>query len=85
LPDDALALTLGGSKSFQAARLHLLELAERCDIEQPRERVAQLLEACAQQLKAHADLLSEAPDVKSGIQHAMRRMEPGFSRPLASR
>ena len=85
LPDDALALTLGGSKSFQAARLHLFELADRCDIEQPRERVAQLLEACAQQLKAHADLLSEAPDVKSAIQHAMRRMELGFSRSLASR
>jgi serine/threonine-protein kinase HipA len=63
----------------------LFELADRCDIEQPRERVAQLLEACAQQLNAHADLLSEAPDVKFAIEHAMQRMEAGFSRSLASR
>ena len=85
LPDDALALTLGGSKSFQAARLHLLELAGRCDIEQPRERVRQLLEACAQQLQTHADLLEEAPVVKQALHHCMQRMEAGFSRPLASR
>ena len=82
LPDDALALTLGGSKSFQAARLYLLELAERCDIERPRERVMQLLETCAQQLNNHSDLLGEAPDVKQAIKHAMQRMEAGFSRPL---
>jgi serine/threonine-protein kinase HipA len=83
LPDDALALTLGGSKSFQAARLHLLELAERCDIEQPRERVTRLLAACAQQLQTCADLLDEAPAVKHALHHCMQRMEAGFSRPLA--
>lgn len=83
LPDDALALTLGGSKSFQAARLHLLELAERCDIERPRERVTRLLAACAQQLQACADLLDEAPAVKHALHYCMQRMEAGFSRPLA--
>jgi serine/threonine-protein kinase HipA len=83
LPDDALALTLGGSKSFQGARLHLLELAERCDIEQPHDRVTRLLEACAQQLQACADLLDEAPAVKHALHYGMQRMEAGFSRPLA--
>jgi len=85
LPDDALTLTLGGSKSFQSARLHLLELAERCDIEEPRERVGHLLVTCAQQLQTHADLLDEVPAVKQALHHCMQRMEAGFSRPLAAR
>lgn len=85
LPDDALALTLGGSKSFQAARWHLLELAQRCDIEQPGERVGQLVTACAQQLHTHAELLDEVPDVKRALHQCMQRMEAGFSRPLDAR
>ncbi|MGH8160451.1 MAG: type II toxin-antitoxin system HipA family toxin [Rhodanobacter sp.] len=85
LPDDALALTLGGSKSFQAARLNLPELAGRCDIERPSERVGQLVIACAQQLQTHADLLDEVPDVKRALHQSMQRMEAGFSRPLDGR
>lgn len=82
LPDDALALLLGGSKSFRAARLHLLELAERCDVQRPNERIVQLLEASVQQLTLHDDLLNEAPAVKQALNRRVQQMEPGFSRPL---
>ncbi|MGA0586267.1 type II toxin-antitoxin system HipA family toxin [Dyella sp. KRB-257] len=82
LPNDTLALTLGGSKSFLAARQHLLEFADRCQVDDPRERIRQLLEAAHQQCLQHADLLVEVPQVRDALQRDIRRMEPGFSQPL---
>lgn len=84
IPDDSLALLLGGSKSFRAARQNLLDLAERCEVLQPRERIRQLLQAATQQCEQHADLLAEAPQVRDALWRDIRRMEPGFSKPLGA-
>lgn len=84
LPNDTLALTLGGSKSFIAARQHLLEFAGRCQVDEPRERIRQLLEAAHQQCQRHADLLAEVPQVRDALQRDIQRMESGFSKPLGA-
>lgn len=81
LPNDTLALTLGASKSFLAARQNLLEFAARCQVEDPRERIRQLLETAHQQCQHHADLLAEVPQVRDALRRDIRRMEPGVGKP----
>jgi serine/threonine-protein kinase HipA len=76
LRDDSLALTLGGSKSFFASRVHLIEFAPRCQVKQPRERILGLLAAIEKELQAQAPLLDEAPQVRDGLRNAFE----GFAR-----
>ncbi|HEV2607457.1 MAG TPA: type II toxin-antitoxin system HipA family toxin, partial [Xanthomonadaceae bacterium] len=70
LPDDSLALTLGGSKSLFASRVHLLDFGKRCSVSDPRERVLQLVDAVEQELKEQAPLLGTEPQVRTGLQTA---------------
>jgi serine/threonine-protein kinase HipA len=72
LPHDALALTLGGSKSFTGAKKHLMELARRCDVEHPERRIAELVQTAVEQIDAHVALLSEVPQVKSALLNSVR-------------
>jgi serine/threonine-protein kinase HipA len=76
LRDDSLALTLGGSKSFFASRVHLIEFASRCQVKQPRERILGLLAAVEKELHEQAPLLDEAPQVRDGLRNAFE----GFAR-----
>ncbi len=72
LPDDALALTLGGSKSLPGAGKHLLELARRCDIEYPERRIAELIQISAAQIDAHGVLLDEVPQIRHALHTSMQ-------------
>src|SRR3546814_14611442 len=49
--EDSLALTLGGSKSLFASRVHLLDFAQRCRIDDPRGRVLSLVQARSEELR----------------------------------
>lgn len=71
LPDDQLALSLGGSRSLYAARLHLLDFGRRCGVEDPPAQLAFLLEVADQGLADHAALLAEAPEVAAGLRAAV--------------
>ena len=81
IPDDSLALTLGGSKSLFASRVHLMDFAKRCEISDPRGRVLALLQAAERGLHEHRALLEEEPIVGAGIRQAFEgfasRFNPG--------
>ncbi|MBN8491251.1 MAG: type II toxin-antitoxin system HipA family toxin [Burkholderiales bacterium] len=78
IPEDSLALTLGGSKSLFASRVHLVDFARRCRIADPRLRVGELLEATERGLAQHRALLAEEPIVDVGIHAAFQRFASGF-------
>jgi serine/threonine-protein kinase HipA len=78
LPQDSLALTLGGSKSFFAARQTLLEFAGRCQLRpaQAKARLIQLAQAALSVLNQHHELASEVPAVADAIrQEALRYLQ----------
>ena len=80
LHDDQLALTLGGSKSLFASRLHLLEFAGRCRVAEPAIRITQLLEAVERVLAQERDLLATVPDVQAALRESFDGFASRFER-----
>lgn len=78
LPDDSLALTLSGSKSLFASRVHLMDFANRCRVEKPRERIQALLAAVESGLQSHGGLLAEVPLVQDGLRRAFEGFAARF-------
>ena len=76
--EDSLALTLGGSKSFFASRVHLIEFAPRCRVKQPRDRILELLATVEQELHDQAALLEQAPQVRDGLRSAFESFAGAF-------
>lgn len=70
IPEDALALTLAGSKSLFRSRLGILDLAKTCDVVQSRQRLRELIAAVDDSLSANAALAEEVPQVCAAIAHA---------------
>lgn len=75
LPEDSLALTLGGSRRLAASPEHLREFANRCAVADPGSRIETLLEAAGQGMAKHRALLETEPVVDAGL----RRAFDGFS------
>ena len=71
-------LKLDGSKSLFAARMHLLDFAERCRITDPRRRVGELLATTERGLAQHRALLELEPVVDAGVRGAFERFASGF-------
>lgn len=82
--DDQLALTLGGSKSLSASRLHLLEFAGRCRVAEPAVRITQLLEAVESELVRHRELLATVPEVRTALKEAFDGFANRFERKHAA-
>ena len=82
--DDQLALTLGGSKSLFASRLHLLEFASRCRVAEPAVRTTQLLEAVESVLVHKRDLLATVPGVRIALKQSFDGFASRFERKYAS-
>ena len=80
IADDSLALTLGGSKSLLASRLHLLEFGQRCEIDAPRDRIGELLDAVEYVLDKHRALLDTEPQVQQGLRAAFDGFAGRFDR-----
>ena len=78
IPEDSLALALGGSRSLFASRVHLIDFAQRCRIADPRERVGELLAVTELGLTRHRALLEQEPVVEAGIRGASERFASGF-------
>jgi serine/threonine-protein kinase HipA len=70
IPEDVLALDLVGNKSLFASRQGLMEFAQTCDIDQPRERIQKLLAALEVVLKRFPNHQEQAPQVVKAIQKA---------------
>lgn len=78
IPEDSLALTLNGSKSLFASRLHLLDFAQRCEVHDGRERIHALLHAAEQGLAEHRGLLEAEPVVGAGLKQAFESFASRF-------
>lgn len=70
IPEDALALDLVGNKSMFASRQGLLEFARTCEIEQPRERIQNLLYAVEAVLKRSPQYREQAAHVITAIEQS---------------
>lgn len=83
IPEDVLALELGGSKVFFASRQHLLGFAKLCDVADPRTRIEELLHAVQRTLKRELEVAETIPAVVQAIRHGAGQFEKTFlhSRP----
>lgn len=70
IPEDVLALNLAGNKSMFASRQGLLEFAQTCEVERPKERIQQLLLAVEVVLERYPHHREQAPHVVEAIQRA---------------
>jgi serine/threonine-protein kinase HipA len=71
IKDDALALRLDGSKSLFGSRLGILALASTCDIRKPHQRIARLIAAVQESLRANASLRQHAAHVFDAVEQAV--------------
>ncbi|CAN5133156.1 type II toxin-antitoxin system HipA family toxin [soil metagenome] len=80
LPMDSLALTLGGSKSLLAARLHLIEFGARCHLAPKRvpARILELCDAVDATLRTHAGLVGEVPALADAIGQGLTAFRASF-------
>ncbi|WP_338584605.1 type II toxin-antitoxin system HipA family toxin [Pseudomonas sp. MAG733B] len=70
IPEDVLALDLAGNKSMFASRQGLLEFAQNCEIEKPRERIQKLLAAVEMVIASYPEYREQAPHVVGAIEQA---------------
>jgi serine/threonine-protein kinase HipA len=75
LPDDTLALSLGGHKSLFAARAHLNDLADACGISNPVSIIKTLVEAAHAVLYKHDELIREAQGLAEAIWRGVHLFE----------
>lgn len=78
IPEDSLALTLGGSKSLFASHVHLIGFGERCQVADPRQRILELLDAAGRGLEAHRALLELELTVDAGLRAAFEGFAARF-------
>ena len=78
IPEDVLALELGGSKVFFASRLHLLGFAKLCDVADPRARIEVLLHATEKVLKRELEVTQSMPAVVEAIRDGAAQFEKTF-------
>ena len=79
IPNDSLALTLGGTKRLQISDSLLAGFAKRCGVKAPRDRVLSLLHAVEHGLNEHQALLEEIPVVDAGVRGAFESFAARFS------
>ncbi|HEF4758871.1 TPA: type II toxin-antitoxin system HipA family toxin [Pseudomonas putida] len=70
IPEDVLALDLAGNKSLFASRQGVLEFAQTCDVERPKERIQTLLAAVEVVITRYSHYREEAPHVFRAIEQA---------------
>ena len=73
LRDDGLALLLGGSKTFFAARANLDAFAERCRVNDMRRRIEQLLDAAERVVHEQQAVLETEPHLEPAMRVNMER------------
>jgi serine/threonine-protein kinase HipA len=70
IPEDALALDLAGNRSLFASRQTLLNFAQTCDIDKPKERIQQILAALERVMNRSHHYAEHAPAIVNAIQKA---------------
>jgi serine/threonine-protein kinase HipA len=75
LPDDTLALDLGGNRSMFAARANLKDFASACGVQDVRAKIESLVEAAHAVLYIQADLIGQAHGLGDAIKIGVNRFE----------
>ncbi|VVP70823.1 hypothetical protein PS918_01073 [Pseudomonas fluorescens] len=70
IPEDVLALDLAGNKSMFASRQGLLEFAQTCEIDRPRERIQTMLAAVEAVIARYPQHREQVPHVISAIEQS---------------
>ncbi|MDE1998957.1 MAG: HipA domain-containing protein, partial [Burkholderiales bacterium] len=80
IPDDGLALTLGGSKGLYQASLYLLDFAAKCRIpkKQATQRVLEIAQAVTETLRELKHLADEVTGLTRAIGTSARRYAKTF-------
>jgi serine/threonine-protein kinase HipA len=78
LPEDVLALTLGGNKSFFASRQGILDLARSCDVHDVRQRIEKLLLAVERVISREAAIVETIPAVLAAVQQGAGQFQKTF-------
>lgn len=78
IPQDVLALELGGSKSFFASRQNLPGFAKLCGVADARGRIEGLLHAAERVFAREAEVAQSIPDVAAAIRHGAAQFEKTF-------
>jgi len=73
-----LALALSNQKSIFASRLYLLEFGRRCRVEDPRERIREILQALEGTLLHQRELVERAPLIAKAISKSAEPFEMTF-------
>jgi serine/threonine-protein kinase HipA len=83
LPQDALALSLGGNKSLFASRLMLLDFAPTCRMTaaQARRRVLELTDVAAAVLLEQRDLAEAVPGFTAALDRSIEQFRQTFEAP----
>ena len=80
IPEDVLALELGGTRTFFASRQHLLGFARHCDVDKPRARIENLLLAVERTLQREQEVAESIADVVAAIRHGVAQFEASFTK-----
>ena len=78
LPEDVLALTLGGNKSFFASRQGILDLARSCDVHDVPKRIEKLLLAVERVISREAEIADTIPAVLAAVQQGAEQFQKTF-------
>jgi serine/threonine-protein kinase HipA len=79
IPEDGLALDLAGNRSFFASHQTLLDFAQTCDIDKPKQRIQNILAALERVLKRNEQYAEYAPAIVDAIQSAADPFRTTFS------
>jgi serine/threonine-protein kinase HipA len=79
IPEDGLALSLKGTRNLFLARVELIAFAQDCGINDPRERIADMLAACEITLATHAALLEDFPELESAIRRGLEQFQVTYA------
>ena len=75
IPEDGLALSLKGTRNLFVARVELMAFAQDCEMDDPHQRIGNILAACETTLATHAGLLADFPELESAIRRGLEQFQ----------
>jgi serine/threonine-protein kinase HipA len=84
IPEDGLALSLKGTRNLFVARVELMDFARDCEVNEPRRRILEILQACEATLTAHAALLADFPELTSALRSGLEAYLSTYGSPTSA-
>lgn len=80
IPQDSLALSLGGNRTLFASRQGLLDFAPRCNLTQAQagQRIRHMIEVANVVMQEHAELVGEVPNLEGAMHLGLGQFASSF-------